>query len=208
MSEFLTLNCPLILASRSPRRAELLSQMGLTYTVSAADIDETPREQEFPADYVMRMAREKAAALALPESSAVLAADTSVVIDNAILGKPADDGEAAVMLQRLSGRSHQVMSAVALRYRGEESHCCVVTEVQFASLDDDEIAAYVAAGEGRDKAGSYAIQGQAAAFVEAIRGSYSGVVGLPLYETITLLRNAGVLACIPPSNPPCDKMSL
>lgn len=182
--------------------------MGLSYSVRAADIDETPRDHEFPADYVMRMAREKAAALTAPESSAVLAADTSVVIDNAILGKPADDADAAAMLRRLSGRSHQVMSAVALRYRGEESHCCVVTEVQFASLDENEIAAYVAAGEGQDKAGSYAIQGQAAAFVEAIRGSYSGVVGLPLHETITLLRNAGVLACLPPCTPPCDKMSL
>ncbi|QQD20063.1 septum formation inhibitor Maf [Spongiibacter nanhainus] len=202
------MNCPLILGSRSPRRAELLSQVGLSYSVRAADIDETPRDQEFPADYVMRMAREKAAALTAPESSAVLTADTSVVIDNAILGKPADDADAAAMLRRLSGRCHQVMSAVALRYRGVESHSCVVTEVQFASLEENEIAAYVAAGEGRDKAGSYAIQGQAAAFVEAIRGSYSGVVGLPLHETITLLRNAGVLACLPPCNPPCDKMSL
>lgn len=204
MNPFLILTCPLILASRSPRRADLLSQLGLSFSVHAADIDETPGRGELAADYVLRMAREKAAALDAGPEVAVLAADTSVIVDGDILGKPADNAEATAMLGRLSGRNHQVISAVALRYQGREDHCAVATEVEFAALDAAEIAAYVAAGEGRDKAGGYGIQGQGAALVTGIRGSYSGVVGLPLQETVTLLRNAGALAW----GPPCDKMSL
>ena len=186
---------PLILASQSPRRAELLKQVGLAFVVQPADIDETPRAGEAPEDYVLRMAREKAGAIAAsaPED-AVLAADTSVVVDGDILGKPGDRREAAAMLRRLSDRRHQVISAVALQYRGAIHTTLVVSEVGFAALDEAVIADYLRSGEADDKAGAYGIQGRAAAFICHLAGSYSGVVGLPLYETVTLLREAGWLA--------------
>lgn len=181
------------LASRSPRRAQLLSQIGVEYWISAADIDETPAPQELPYDYVKRMALEKAQALVSSTEDVVLGADTCVVIDQDILGKPADDADAVAMLQRLSGRSHQVMSGVALAQQGEEntvrSEVLVVsTQVSFATLSDEQIRAYVATQEPADKAGAYGIQGLGAVLVESLQGSHSNVVGLPLHETAQLLQ--------------------
>lgn len=181
------------LASRSPRRAQLLSQIGVEYWISAADIDETPAPQEPPYDYVKRMAFEKALALVSSTEDVVLGADTCVVIDQDILGKPADDADAVAMLQRLSGRSHQVMSGVALAQQGANgkvhSEVLVVsTQVSFAALSDEQIRAYVATQEPADKAGAYGIQGLGAVLVESLQGSHSNVVGLPLHETAQLLQ--------------------
>lgn len=185
---------PIILASASPRRAELLSQMGLAFTIAPVDIDETPRPDELPAHYVERLAREKAAAglaRAGDRDSLVIGSDTTVVCDDRILAKPADAKEAAAMLASLSGRSHRVMTAVALA--GE--HGCyarlVTTEVRFRELTEAEIHAYCATGEPLDKAGGYGIQGKGGLFVTGIWGSYSAVVGLPLEETGQLLAEAG-----------------
>ncbi|TVP57357.1 MAG: septum formation inhibitor Maf [Halomonadaceae bacterium] len=183
----------LLLASGSPRRRELLQQMGLTFTVAPVDLDETPRPGEAPRHYVRRMALEKAqAAQARATEALVLAADTSVILEQQILGKPDNDQQAAAMLQQLSGRSHQVMTAVALAGPGGFlQDCLVVTEVQFCPLSDDQIHAYLATGEHRDKAGAYAIQGRGGIFVQHLSGSYSAVVGLPLQETAGLLAKAG-----------------
>ncbi|ASP38733.1 hypothetical protein CHH28_08585 [Bacterioplanes sanyensis] len=179
------------LASRSPRRAQLLRQIGVPFWVSAADIDETPRANESPAVYVERMAREKAQALLASTNEVVLGADTSVIIDGQILGKPVDEQHAMDMLKLLSGRSHQVISAVALAQRGPDGDRCetvvVMTDVQFAALSDAQIRNYIATGEPNDKAGAYGIQGLGAVLVESIQGSHSNVVGLPLYETAQLL---------------------
>lgn len=190
------------LASRSPRRRELLKQIGVHFEVllfrehglRGRDLDETPQGGEAPAPYVERVTREKAEAgwqrvvqRALPRHP-VLAADTTVCVDDRIFGKPADREEAVAMLRELSGREHKVLTAVALRF--EEEVALIVNEnvVRFRDLAEDEIAQYVATGEPFDKAGGYAIQGRAAAFIPAILGSYTGVMGLPLYETATLLR--------------------
>lgn len=185
---------PIILASASPRRAELLSQIGVPFTVAPVDIDESLRPDELPAHYVERLAREKAAAgldRAASGDSLVLGSDTTVVCDDRILAKPADGREAAAMLAALSGRSHRVMTAVALA--GE--HGCyarlVTTEVRFRTLRPEEINAYCATGEPMDKAGGYGIQGRGGLFVEGLWGSYSAVVGLPLEETGQLLAEAG-----------------
>jgi septum formation protein len=196
----------LVLASGSPRRAELLDQIGVRYRISVADIDETVRAPEAPGDYVLRLAAAKAAAVRDRQRARlpVLGADTTVVVDGAILGKPADLAEARVMLRALSGRVHQVYSAVALATTGtvDESVQAVgggiatrlsVTDVTFRALSDSEIDAYWETGEPRDKAGGYGIQGRGAVFVARIAGSYSGVVGLPLYETADLLTGYGVL---------------
>jgi septum formation protein len=185
---------PLVcLASVSARRRELLAQIGVPHVVSAADIDEALLPGESAADYVVRMARAKALAvrergMALP----VLAADTTVVVDEIVCGKPADEGESLAMLERLSGRTHQVLTAVALAAHGAVSFRLSASEVRFRRLSRAECAAYWRTGEPRDKAGGYAIQGRAAVFIEHLSGSYSGVMGLPLFETAELLRAAGV----------------
>jgi septum formation protein len=185
---------PLVcLASVSARRRELLAQIGVPHVVSAADIDEALLPGERAADYVVRMARAKALAvrergMALP----VLAADTTVVVDEIVCGKPADEGESLAMLERLSGRTHQVLTAVALAAHGAVSFRLSASEVRLRRLSRAECAAYWRTGEPHDKAGGYAIQGRAAVFIEHLSGSYSGVMGLPLFETAELLRAAGV----------------
>lgn len=182
----------IILASASPRRAELLQQIGLNFSVRPADIDETPEPDETPEQYVERLAREKALAVAgsSPECL-VLGSDTSVVLDGRILGKPTDPVDARETLSRLSGASHQVMTAVALAADGQCQSVLIITEVSFRQLSSAEIEAYVASGEPMDKAGSYGIQGLGGIFVNELRGSYSAVVGLPLQETAALLAGAG-----------------
>jgi len=188
---------PLILASASPRRAELLQQIGLTFEVCAADIDETPQACELPRDYVLRMAKEKALAIAprFPQA-VVIASDTSVVVDGTVLGKPVDAEDASRMLQLLSGRSHQVMTSVCV-YSAEYTDLVVnETDVWFKPLSAAEIEAYWRCGEPVDKAGAYAIQGLGAMFVERIDGSYSGVMGLPLFDVARMLHDAGVIESI------------
>ena len=183
----------MILASASPRRRELLTQIGVHFSIQPADIDETPYANEHPADYVERMAREKALAVALTiGEDFVLGADTTVVCDGEILAKPADAAEATAMLSSLSGQAHQVLTAVALAQAGQVRSQVVSTRVRFRDLSADEIAAYVATGEPMDKAGAYGIQGLGAILVADIQGSYSNVVGLPLTETATMLREAGI----------------
>jgi len=172
----------LILASASPRRAELLRAAGYAFDVAAADVDESPREGESPSLYVRRLAAEKSAAVSAkaPAGAIVLGADTTVVVDDAILAKPRDDVDASAMLRRLSGRRHDVITGVSLRCGAFEIGRVESTAVVFAPLTDDEIAWYVGTGEGRDKAGAYAIQGYASRFIPRIEGSYSNVVGLPV----------------------------
>ncbi|MDX1443992.1 MAG: Maf family protein [Gammaproteobacteria bacterium] len=181
-----------VLASASPRRLDLLRQVGLEPEVRPVDIDETPLPGEAARDYVERLALAKARAAAKGEARPVLGSDTSVVVDGEILGKPVDESDAAAMLERLSGRAHIVMTAVAVVHGDKENHVTVATEVEFAPLSDDEIKAYWKTGEPIDKAGAYGIQGHAAAFIVRVNGSYSGVVGLPLHETTQLLRESGV----------------
>jgi septum formation protein len=185
----------LVLASASPRRRDLLAQIGLAPdAVAPADIDETPLRGELPRPHALRLARAKAAAAAAAAgdpAAFVLAADTVVAAGRRILGKPADAAEAARFLALLSGRRHRVVTAVALHHAGRITERAVETAVKFKRLSEAEIAAYLASGEWRDKAGGYAIQGRAAAFVPWIGGSYSNVVGLPLTETLALLRGAG-----------------
>lgn len=182
----------IILASASPRRAELLRQIGVTFSVQPAHIDETPQPNETAAQYVERLARDKALAIAATAPGAtVLGSDTSVVLDGRILGKPADQDEAVATLHQLSGHSHQVMTAIALAQDGRCDSLVVITDVRFRTLSPGEIEAYVASGEPMDKAGSYGIQGLGGIFVSGLRGSYSAVVGLPLQETADLLADAG-----------------
>lgn len=176
----------LILASSSPRRQELLAQIGVHFEVHTQAIDETPLADEAASDYVQRLALAKARALNLPDQ-VVLGADTCVLLDGQILGKPLNAQDARRMLAALSGRDHQVLTAVAL-VQGKQEACVVVcSQVRFASLSEQQIHAYVTSGEPMDKAGSYAIQGFGAVFIESIQGSYSNVVGLPLHETANLL---------------------
>lgn len=183
----------LVLASQSPRRRELLTQIGLEFEVEPADIDERPRSGEAPRDYVLRMAREKADTVATRVSSGtiVLGSDTSVVLGSTILGKPSGMDEAVEHLMALSDRTHQVMTAIAVAgaYQAER---LVVSDVTFKSLTEEECLAYCATGESMDKAGSYGIQGFGAVFVSHLAGSYSAVMGLPLFETAQLLGEAGV----------------
>jgi septum formation protein len=182
----------LILASASPRRRELLSQLGLAFTVSAADIDETPREGEAAEAYVLRLAREKALTVAARHPGAwVLAADTTVALGPELLGKPADAEEARAMLSRLSGRTHDVYTGVALAGRHTEAFV-VRTRVTFRALGPGEIAWYAGTGEPLDKAGAYAVQGKGGFLVAAVEGSPTNVIGLPLGETLALLERAGV----------------
>jgi septum formation protein len=177
----------LILASRSPRRAELLAAAGIEFIVNAADIDETPRERESPREYVLRIAREKAVAV---EGELVLAADTTVVLGNEIMGKPADAADAARMLGALSGNRHEVLTGIALKRAGHIETEVASTAVWFAPLSEKEIADYVASGEPMDKAGAYGIQGLASKFIDRIDGSYSNVVGLPVALVWKMLTQA------------------
>lgn len=183
----------LCLASASPRRRELLAQLGVPHVLAIPDIDETALAGESAADYVVRMARAKAR-IVHPHGQGlpVLAADTTVVIEERICGKPASAEDAIAMLLRLSGRRHEVLTAVALAARGEVNHRLSRSEVRFRHLSLAEAIAYWNTAEPRDKAGGYAVQGHGAVFVEHLSGSYSGVMGLPLFETAELLAAAGV----------------
>jgi septum formation protein len=190
---FLQSERSIYLASRSPRRQELLAQIGVKFEVMEADVDESVADGESPRAYVERLARAKAEAGwrrverdNLPRAP-VLGADTTVAVDGRILGKPADDREAAEMLAALSGRLHEVLTAVAVKHDSRLESAVSVSEVRFKTLTKEDIARYVATGECEDKAGAYGIQGHAARFVAELRGSFSGVVGLPLYETAQLL---------------------
>ncbi len=184
----------IILASASPRRRELLTQIGIGFEVLVVDADEKPRPGETPEFYVRRMAAEKselarqASSLDLP----VLGADTEVVLDGVVFGKPRDFGHAQDMLRRLSGREHEVLSAVSLRHGSRHWQAVSRSVVRFRLIGHREIQTYWDTGEPLGKAGAYAIQGLGAVFVETLSGSYSGVMGLPLFETAGLLREAGV----------------
>ena len=194
------MNEQLILASASPRRRELLDQIGVRYFVHPVNIDEKPQDQEDAQHYVMRVATEKSAACqkVLSQSLPILSADTSVVINGHILGKPEDEAHASEMLQQLSGKKHFVYSAVS--FRSPEicgnnvfhHQALSITEVNFRAIKIEEIHTYWATGEPQGKAGAYAIQGLASIFVESIKGSFSGVVGLPLFETAELLSKQGI----------------
>jgi septum formation protein len=187
-----TVSPQVYLASRSPRRQELLRQAGLRFALLEARVDERREPGQSPADYAVAMALAKARAARAPEPLPVLGADTDVVVDGDILGKPAGRDQALAMLRRLSGRSHEVYSAVAVLHRGRAEIALSVTRVSFGPVGEAEAAAYWDSGEPADKAGAYAIQGRGARFVREIHGSYSGVVGLPLYETLQLLARFGV----------------
>jgi septum formation protein len=193
------------LASQSPRRRELLKQIGVNFEMLLlrndprrdVSVDETPQQNEMPVDYVQRICRAKAAAAwdvlqfrNLPPFP-VLAADTTVTLDNKIIGKPRDQEEASAILRELSGRQHQVLSAVAMAFEERLELRLSTTIVTFAKLDEERIRRYLLSNEAHDKAGAYGIQGYAGAFIERIEGSYSGVMGLPLWETVELLRSFG-----------------
>ena len=181
----------LYLASGSPRRQELLTQLGVSFERIVTGIEEKRAEGESAQQYVSRLAREKAQAgvASVPRDLPVLGADTIVILNGEVLEKPHDADHAARMLRKLSGQTHQVMTAVALADSQHVLDCLVVTEVTFRVLTDDDIAAYIASGEPMDKAGAYGIQGLGGCFVRKINGSYHAVVGLPLVETYELLSN-------------------
>ncbi|PRA51699.1 MULTISPECIES: nucleoside triphosphate pyrophosphatase [Pseudomonas] len=196
---------PLFLASGSPRRRELLTQIGVAFSVIGAEIDETPLPDESPAAYVERLARGKAQAgrarLNANAQACVLGADTAVVLDGKILGKPLDEANALAMLMSLSGQEHEVLTAIAL-LDGERCESRVVRSlVRFRPINAAEASAYWAGGEPRDKAGGYGIQGLGAVFVSGLNGSYSAVVGLPLCETAELLGHFGIPCWQTPSAP-------
>jgi septum formation protein len=203
----------LYLASQSPRRRELLQQIGVVHAVINASIPEQPAAGETALDYVQRLAREKAAAgfaqlvqQQLPLAP-VLGADTLGLLDGEILEKPRNKAHAEAMLRQLSGRTHQVITAVALHSNTRQALRVSTTDVTFRSLSDAEIAAYWDTGEPQDKAGSYAIQGLGAVFVQEIRGSYSGVVGLPIEATCELLREFLVPWWTPAARPAVERKS-
>jgi septum formation protein len=183
----------IILASASPRRKELLDQIKVTYVTCPVDLDETPLCYEAPLDYVQRLAGEKSAVCLarLQTDVPVLAADTTVVLGSLIMGKPKDKIDALAMLAQLSGKTHLVYTAISLRGH-EHNQAVSVTEVTFRCLTDQEMLDYWDTGEPLDKAGGYAIQGRGGVFVESIKGSFSGVVGLPLFETAQLLAKQGI----------------
>jgi septum formation protein len=186
-------NPKLILGSGSPRRLELLAQLGLSpHAVRAPDINEAPKEAEKPRDYVRRMAHEKAQASVCAADEVVLCADTTVAVGRRILGKPADVAEAEAFLRLMSGRRHKVITAIAIKTPEGIRVKDVVTDVKMKRLSDVEIAGYLASDDWRGKAGGYAIQGPASAFIPWISGSYSAVVGLPLAETANVLQSAGI----------------
>jgi septum formation protein len=180
------------LASTSPRRREILAALQLEFSVGHVDVDETPQAGETPADMVLRLAVAKAEAGFADAGNLVLAADTAVVVDGRSLGKPADKHDCLAMLDALSGRSHKVLTGVALRGPDRTTTALSATGVYFREISRDEALAYWQSGEPSDKAGAYAIQGLGGVFVERIEGSYSGVVGLPVFETVNLLREAGL----------------
>ncbi|HEY7872535.1 MAG TPA: Maf family protein [Rudaea sp.] len=187
----------LYLASQSPRRRELLERLGVRFGTVEIDVPEVRALDEAPHDYVSRVAREKAGAgllkLSGVKGAMVLGADTEVVLDGEVFGKPVDATQAARMLRQLSGRTHEVVSAVWCLDAGREEQAFSITQVEFARLEAGWIDAYVAGGEWQGKAGAYAIQGRAEAFVVRLAGSYSGVMGLPLHETVNLLRRFGMV---------------
>ena len=180
------------LASTSPRRREILAALNLDFTVVHVDVDETPLVDEVPDDMVLRLAVAKAEAAAPGPGHLSLGADTAVVVDGRILGKPADEADCLTMLAALSGRGHRVVTGVALGSADFTRTVLSETKVYFRKISRDEALAYWQSGEPRDKAGAYAIQGLGGAFVERIEGSYSGVVGLPVFETLALLNAAGL----------------
>ena len=185
------------LASSSPRRAELLRQIGIEFKVHASDVDESVRPDEMPEDYVCRLAENKARQAArelaaLDENYRVLAADTTIAVDDDIIGKPADAQQCRCILEQLSARQHMVLTAVALATPAGVALRLSRNRVRFKRLSRDEIEAYCDSAEPMDKAGAYAIQGRAAIFVEHLEGSYSGVMGLPLFETAELLQQAAI----------------
>lgn len=188
----------LVLASASPRRVELLAGLGIEFTQCPADIDETTLAGESAGDYVARLAREKARSqLRLDDPDvAVLAADTCVVLDQQILGKPADRLDALAMLARLGGREHRVLTGVCLMAGERMEELCCETRVQFVSLQREAVEAYIDTGEPFDKAGGYGIQGLGGAFVESLSGSYSNVVGLPLAQTWQMLQRFGIATAL------------
>ncbi len=182
-----------ILASQSPRRRELLTLVGIPHEVRPADIDESMLPNEEPRAHCERLAREKVEAIAAREPHAlVIGSDTIVVLDGDVLGKPADEAEARATLARLSGRSHVVMTAVAVRYRGRELSAVEEVGVTFHPLSAEDIAAYVATREPMDKAGAYGIQGFGATIVRRVDGDYFAVMGLPLQRLVRLMAELGV----------------
>jgi len=182
----------LILASASPRRAQLLRQIAVDFSICAQDIDESLHSDESPQQYVCRMADEKANAALSNDEAIVIASDTSVVVDNLVLGKPMDEDDAVRMLLKLSSREHEVLTAVTVADSTRRRQSLSTTRVRFRAITEDEAHAYWHTGEPCDKAGAYAIQGLGAVFVADISGSYSGVMGLPLFETASLLAEFGV----------------
>jgi septum formation protein len=186
----------LYLASQSPRRRQLLAQLGVEFRLLDVEVEEVRDPAEAAADYVRRVAREKAGAgllevVAVP-GAVVLGADTEVVLDGEVFGKPRDEAHAADMLRRLSGCSHEVITAVSLVSAGREAQAVSNSQVRVAALSDADIAAYLASGEWQGKAGAYAIQGRFEAHIEHLSGSFSGVMGLPLHETTVLLKQFGL----------------
>lgn len=193
MTHSTTADAVLCLASTSPRRRELLAQIGVPHTAAAAHVDETLLPSEAPGDYVARLARLKATTVRQRgEPLPVLAADTTVVLGDAVYGKPSGRADALAMLASLAGTTHQVLTAVALASEQGVALRVNSSSVRFRNIERAEIEAYWDTGEPRDKAGGYAIQGYGAAFVAALSGSYSGVMGLPLFETVELLREVGI----------------
>ena len=184
-----------MLASRSPRRAELLRAAGIDFIVRVTDIDETPRLNEDPRDYCLRLAEEKARAVLAGSDEIVLAADTTVVLANEILGKPLDEADAARMLHALSGKRHEVITAICLRSRDRFITDLESTSVWFAPMTDSEIAGYVTSGEPMDKAGAYGIQGLASKLIDRIEGSYTNVVGLPVSLLYRRLKDLCGVGC-------------
>lgn len=192
----MSLEAQIILASASPRRRELLEQIGLRVIVQAVDIDESQNHGEAVCNFVQRLAREKAQRgfeiVENPHKLPVLGSDTIVEIAGVILGKPENRQHAKQMLQRLSGQKHTVHTSIAIVTEEQQLIDTCSSQVQFRSLEDEEIDSYLMTGEADDKAGAYAIQGIAAQFVKNINGSFSGVMGLPLYETAQLLKRCGI----------------
>lgn len=186
----------LYLASQSPRRRELLGRLGLPFGIIDLNLPEERQPGEPAEDYVRRVAREKAGAGLLQvvgnPSAVVLGSDTEVVLDDEVFGKPRDAEDAAAMLRKLSGRTHQVISAVSLVSPGREGQTVSISEVSFAALTEAQIASYLAGDQWQGKAGAYAIQGFAETFITKLSGSYTGVMGLPIYETSALLRQFGL----------------
>ena len=197
----------LVLASASPRRRELLGQLGLALEVTPANVDETPRPGERPADYVRRVAAAKCDAIAAARGEAVpappaipiLAADTIVIVDDQIFGQPADEADARRMLTALAGRRHDVTTAYRISFGGRTLDRAVTTSVSFRSLRPSELDAYLGSGEWKGKAGGYAVQGRAAVFVTELRGSHTNVIGLPLAEVLADLQALEALPRYPPA---------